>query len=161
MLSRAAIAESHDVTASARRFAFPARYDKVSLYVFLIDRNLRVVPRREEVRVALAEGISNAILHGVLGVPSLLRNAGDFEAFYEKVCERERAADQNRRIDVTMTTVEGGVEIVIADGGGGFAWARRELIPGRGLSLLHLGFDRVSWNASGNEIRLFVQHGEL
>jgi hypothetical protein len=146
---------------TTRRFSFPAKYDSLGIYTFLVDRAVRVAPRREELRVGLTEALSNAVLHGALGVSSELREKNDFEGFSAHVSEREATTDPNLRIDVVLRTTDEGVEIAITDPGRGFDWANQRIRPSRGLALLFQSFDRVEWNATGNVLRLFVAGADL
>ncbi|HTU17014.1 MAG TPA: response regulator [Gemmataceae bacterium] len=115
------------------------------------------------VGVALHEALTNAILHGNLGVSSVLRESDD-KAYYQQIAERRtRQPWCDRRVFVSAVLNSQEAVIVVRDEGEGFD---RELLPdptdpanlgrvsGRGLLLIQTFMDRVEHNEIGNQITM-------
>jgi CheY-like chemotaxis protein/anti-sigma regulatory factor (Ser/Thr protein kinase) len=111
--------------------------------------------------VALHEALTNAILHGNLGIGSELRESNEKE-YYRLIAERRTQppwSERRVRVAVTLTVQE--AVFVITDEGEGF---NPELLPdptdptnlervsGRGLLLIQTFMDRVEHNERGNQI---------
>ena len=113
--------------------------------------------------VALHEALTNAILHGNLGLSSDLRETEEKEYYRQMAERRTRQPWCDRRVFVRATLTEQEAIIVIRDEGEGFD---RELLPdptdpanlgrvsGRGLLLIQTFMDRVEHNERGNEITM-------
>ena len=115
------------------------------------------------VGVALHEALTNAILHGNLGISSELRETDEKE-YYRQMAERRTQAPWNeRRVSVRAALTPQEAVFVVRDEGDGFD---PELLPdptdpanlgrasGRGLLLIQTFMDRVEHNERGNEITL-------
>ena len=115
------------------------------------------------VGVALHEALTNAILHGNLGISSDLRETDEKE-YYRQVAERRTQSPWcERRVWVRAMLTPDEAVFVIRDEGEGFD---PELLPdptdpanlgrasGRGLLLIQTFMDRVEHNDSGNQITL-------
>jgi CheY-like chemotaxis protein/anti-sigma regulatory factor (Ser/Thr protein kinase) len=113
--------------------------------------------------VALHESLTNAILHGNLGVSSDLRETNEKE-YYRLIAERRTQKPWcDRRVFVSATLNEQEAVYVIRDEGEGFD---PELLPdptdpanlgrvhGRGLLLIQTFMDRVEHNERGNQITM-------
>jgi anti-sigma regulatory factor (Ser/Thr protein kinase) len=117
-------------------------------------RGMRICEPSESLRVgiALEEALLNAYYHGNLEVSSKLRE-DDFQSYYDLATERTRQSPyQERRIYVTAS-----------DDGPGFDPASLpdptdpeylERPHGRGLMLMRTFMNEISYNATGNEVRL-------
>jgi len=115
------------------------------------------------VGVALDEALVNAIYHGNLEVSSKLRE-GDGSAYYALIKERLGEAPYNDRkvtIDVRITNKE--VRVIIADEGPGFdpaslpdptASENLDNVSGRGVTLMRMFMDEVSYSESGKCVTL-------
>ena len=113
--------------------------------------------------VALHEALTNATLHGNLGLSSDLRETEEKEYYRQMAERRTRQPWCDRRVFVRATLTEQEAIIVIRDEGEGFD---RELLPdptdpanlgrvsGRGLLLIQTFMDRVEHNERGNEITM-------
>jgi CheY-like chemotaxis protein/anti-sigma regulatory factor (Ser/Thr protein kinase) len=113
--------------------------------------------------VALHEALTNAILHGNLGVRSQLRE-DDEKEYYRLIAERRtRPPWSERRVLVSATLTPQEAVFVVRDEGEGFD---PELLPdptdpanlgrvsGRGLLLIQTFMDRVEHNERGNQITM-------
>ncbi|MHB1424062.1 MAG: response regulator [Gemmataceae bacterium] len=113
--------------------------------------------------VALHEALTNAILHGNLGVSSESRETNEKE-YYRQIAERRTQppwSERRVRVGVTLTAQE--AVFVIADEGDGFDPemlpdptdpANLERVSGRGLLLIQTFMDRVEHNERGNQITM-------
>ena len=113
-----------------------------------VDRILETVApagldedRLTDLAVALAEALSNAAVHG-------------------------HRLDPKRRVAIVLSVTPGCVVVEVSDSGGGFdargvsdpTLPERQLAPsGRGIFLMRRLVDEVSYNASGNTVRLTVR----
>ena len=116
-----------------------------------------------QIGVALREAIVNAVVHGNLEVHSeLLEGGGD--AFQASIAERQKTAPyKDRKVTVVARYAPGSVAYVVTDQGQGFDpgalpdptdVANLERASGRGLLLIRMFMDEVSFNDVGNEIRM-------
>ncbi|MBI5761031.1 MAG: response regulator [Planctomycetales bacterium] len=131
---------------------------------------MRICEPSEGLRVgiALEEALLNAYYHGNLEVSSDLREQ-DFQSYYDLAAKR---ASENpyldRRIHVTAKLSREEAVYVIRDDGPGFNHsslpdptdpANLERPYGRGLMLMRTFMNDVSYNATGNEVRLVKRAG--
>ncbi len=113
--------------------------------------------------VALHEALTNAILHGNLGLSSELRETNEKE-YYRQVVERRMQPPWcERRVNVRVTLNAQEAVFVVRDEGEGFDPevlpdptdpANLERVSGRGLLLIQTFMDHVEHNDSGNEITM-------
>ena len=118
--------------------------------------------------VALHEALTNAILHGNLGVGSDLREA-DERKYYRLIKDRQSMAPyRDRRVYVTATLTRKEARFVIRDEGEGFDPATLPdptdpanlgRVTGRGLLLIQTFMDEVEHNEVGNEITMVKRGG--
>ena len=118
---------------------------------------------RLRVTVALREALINAIEHGNLEVPSLLRENDD-QAYHRLLEERlQQAPYRDRRVHVTVRESPEEVLYVVRDEGPGFDPAdlpdpldpaNLEKASGRGLLLIRTFMDEVRHQARGQEITM-------
>ena len=123
---------------------------------------------RLRVGVALEEALLNAAHHGNLEISSQLRE-DDHTAYYRLARERlniDPYADRRIRVDVLLNPRR--AEFTIADEGPGFDPsklpdptdpANLDRPCGRGLLLMRTFMDELSYNPTGNEVRLVKQAG--
>jgi anti-sigma regulatory factor (Ser/Thr protein kinase) len=130
---------------------FRARYSSLDDWVSVIEAHIPRRCRSDLVRAGIAEAMSNAIIHGALGLSSALRDEGEFDAWLALIEERERAC---RGAFVTVSVDREGEDLVleVSDPGSGFAWRSMAPRAGRGLSILHAAFSSVRWNDLGNTL---------
>jgi CheY-like chemotaxis protein/anti-sigma regulatory factor (Ser/Thr protein kinase) len=115
------------------------------------------------VGVALHESLTNAILHGNLGLSSDLRETNEKE-YYRQVAERRTKPPWcERRVHVGVTLSGQEAVFVVRDEGDGFDPellpdptdpANLERVSGRGLLLIQTFMDRVEHNERGNQITM-------
>jgi CheY-like chemotaxis protein len=118
--------------------------------------------------VALHEALTNAILHGDLGVDSELREL-DEKKYYNLIHERQTTAPyRDRRVHVTATLTRKEARFVIRDDGDGFDPgtlpdptdpANLGRVTGRGLLLIQTFMDHVEHNEKGNQITMVKRCG--
>lgn len=113
--------------------------------------------------VALHEALTNAILHGNLGLSSELRETNEKEYYRLAVERRTQSPWSDRRVHVGVTMTDQEAVFVIGDEGEGFDPellpdptdpANLERVSGRGLLLIQTFMDRVEHNERGNRITM-------
>lgn len=118
----------------------------------------------ENISTALQEAISNALHHGSLEVPSSIRQEQGVKAYNDEI-EKRKTEDPYRHRSVTLSYElnRDYVEYTIEDQGPGFNY---DTLPdprdpenffknsGRGLLIIRIHMDEVSWNEKGNSLRL-------
>jgi CheY-like chemotaxis protein/anti-sigma regulatory factor (Ser/Thr protein kinase) len=118
---------------------------------------------RMRIGVALREALLNAIYHGNLEVSSDLRE-GDGEAYRLLAVERSKQSPyRDRRVYVDTKLSQEEAMFTIRDEGKGFNVAalpdprdpsNLEKASGRGVLLIRMFMDDVTYNASGNQVTL-------
>jgi CheY-like chemotaxis protein/anti-sigma regulatory factor (Ser/Thr protein kinase) len=115
------------------------------------------------VGVALHEALTNAILHGNLGLSSELRETDEKLYYHQAADRRMQPPWSDRRVFVNATLTPQEAVFLIRDEGEGF---NPELLPdptdpsnlgrvyGRGLLLIQTFMDRVEHNERGNQITM-------
>ena len=139
-----------------RTFLFVARYSGISRYLRQIELELPPLQRHDEVMAGLAEALSNAVLHGALGISSRDRDAGQIEAFLADIDRAERRFGALRHVSVILRLRGSTLEIVVGDDGAGFDWTA-PCATDHGISILHRVFDAVRWSPRGNIVHLTIQ----
>lgn len=113
--------------------------------------------------VALHEALTNAILHGNLGLHSDLRETDEKEYYRLAVQRRTQPPWSERRVHIAVALDEQEAVFVIRDDGEGFDPellpdptdpANLERVSGRGLLLIQTFMDRVEHNERGNQITM-------
>jgi DNA-binding response OmpR family regulator len=119
----------------------------------------------EAISLSMTECMINAIEHGNLGVGYQQKSEALRAGAYQNLLE-ERMADPEldaRRVRLEFEMTPQGMTVTVSDEGEGFDWRNRpnpndpeNLLKehGRGLSIIHLFMDEVSFNDSGSEIRM-------
>lgn len=129
-----------------RRFEFRACPSEVPGYVARVEAALPKSLRTDAVRLGLIEALSNAIIHGALGIGS--RNGRPLEDYLHLLEERERELGDRRKVWVDVEVDPGdGATIVIEDPGPGFDYGHAAPQPNRGIDLVKRSFDLV-WTAN-------------
>lgn len=118
----------------------------------------------ENIALALQESITNAMFHGCLEVSSSLREEYGIKGYNDEI--EKRKADErysNRHVTISYELNRDYVEYMIEDEGPGFDF---NALPdprdpdnffrnsGRGLLIIKIHMDEVSWNNAGNMLRL-------
>jgi len=127
----------------------------------------------ENISLALKEGVANAMFHGNLEVSSSMREKGGIKVFNEEIeRRREDPRYKDRMVVITCEQTKNMVEYTIEDQGRGFDF---RTLPdprdpenffknsGRGLLIIRIHMDEVSWNEKGNKITMRknrVERGE-
>jgi anti-sigma regulatory factor (Ser/Thr protein kinase) len=161
------------VMADACHLRIPSQPDWISPTVdYLIQRALRcgaVEPDRDrKLMIALHEALTNSIIHGNLGISSMLKELGDetfFRALAERMADPERAA---RVVDIQATYDGKSARWVFHDQGVGFdtqAVLRKleEEVPnpdqlsGRGLLLMKAFTDELHYDDYGRRLVLTIR----
>lgn len=158
---------------SESHFLIPNDLSYIAPLIRLLQDNLtrmKVCNENDLIRVAVAlrEAISNAILHGNLGVDSDLRET-DEKSYYSLIEQRTKQEPYNRR-SVYVVAEESRKEAVyiVRDQGEGFdhsnlpdptAEENLDRVSGRGLFLIRTFMDHMEFNAKGNEIKMVKRRG--
>jgi len=129
----------------------------------LEDYGLSSEREQSRLGIALAEALSNAIIHGNLEVSSHARERVD-DSYYDLIMTRRaREPYASRAVHINMRFSQSSATIVIRDQGKGFDRAKLAdptaeenlLAPsGRGILLMRAYTNALSWNESGNEVTL-------
>lgn len=157
------------MTRTASQFVINNDRGDVTALVGYLQDTLRVgdiCDEGELVRVgtALTEAMVNAIDHGNLELDSRLRDSDDGE--YYRLADERRAADpyMDRSVHVTSSVTQTEAVFTVRDEGPGFD---PSILPdptdldnltrahGRGLMLIRMFMDRVTFNETGNEITMY------
>lgn len=113
--------------------------------------------------VALEEALNNAMFHGNLEIPSIVRDGdrGKYRAMVEERLHSEPFSNRRIHVDIRITPSHG--EFVIRDEGQGFDPrslpdptdpVNLEKLSGRGLLLMRTFMDDVAFNECGNQVTL-------
>ncbi|CAA7611750.1 putative Serine phosphatase RsbU, regulator of sigma subunit [Candidatus Terasakiella magnetica] len=148
------------ITAAAAYGADVARIMSESIAAWLVPPQ----DVMERVEIALSEAVSNAVLHGNLGLDSDLRQSlAGLEQF--QILLAERMADpalSRRRLYLTAGDHDGMIQISVTDQGGGFDFARAISAPvipgkasGRGLQLILRLCDNVVGHNGGRGLTMY------
>ena len=130
------------------RFVLRARHGDVPRHADVLEQALPADVRSDLVRVGLVEALTNAIVHGALGVAT----RDDLEAFLVAIEAAEASHDCVVHAEVHQAPFE--IAVVISDQGEGFDWRAASPERGHGLAIVEEIFECVSWNEVGNEVRL-------
>ncbi len=143
--------------------------------VLLLSRFFSVVFNQRELKrieLGLQEVLRNSLEHGSLGIDyakkTELCESAEFDSFVE--ASSKKACEDNKVIKVEAEYIGGIARISVLDDGDGFDWRsmKKELeekpvegrFNGRGLILIELVFDKVSYNEKGNETILEISIAE-
>jgi CheY-like chemotaxis protein len=118
----------------------------------------------ENITLALQESISNAMYHGCLEVSSSLREEYGIKGYNDEIERRKNDEKyKNRFVTISYELNREYAEYIIEDEGPGFDYTT---LPdprdpdnffrnsGRGLLIIRIHMDEVSWNDTGNALRL-------
>lgn len=118
----------------------------------------------ENIALSLKEALTNSMFHGNLEIDSSLRDTGGIREFNEEIDRRRVIAPYNERIiKITYEFTPDYVSYEIADQGQGFNY---QTLPdprdpenffknsGRGLLIIRIHMDEVSWSDSGRVIKM-------
>lgn len=118
----------------------------------------------ENIALSLKEAITNAMFHGNLGIDSSLRNEGGMKKFSEEIEKRiNLEIYKDRTVKITYELTPDFVAYKIEDQGDGFNF--KDLPDprdpenffknsGRGLLIIQIHMDEVSWRNNGNTIKM-------
>ncbi len=118
----------------------------------------------ENIGLSIKEALTNSMFHGNLEIDSSLRDKGGISKFNEEIEKRRVIAPYNERIvKITYEFTPDYVSYEIADQGQGFDY---QILPdprdpenffknsGRGLLIIRIHMDEVSWSDSGRVIKM-------
>ena len=153
----------HYLSSAVTEFVLPNDVSLIRPCVSKILEMLRCLPLGDEserlrVGIALREAILNACYHGNLEVK---KEAGNDSSRYDSIAASRmyESPYYGRRIHVQTDINSDRVRFVIRDEGGGFdveAMQADDSIRGRGVTLMKSVMDEVSFNQSGNEVRMVI-----
>ncbi len=119
---------------------------------------------RTRLGVALTEALFNAILHGNLDIGSEIREEGLIPFFEMAKSRSQESPYRDRRVFVGARCSRSDCRFVIRDEGKGFDVsalpdptdpANLERASGRGVRLMQMFMDEVTFNEAGNEVTMF------
>ena len=125
-------------------------------------------PDPDTVQIGIYELLLNALEHGNLAICEVLKIELMREYRWQQEVERRMQLPEyrDRQVEVILEVDEEACCIVITDQGEGFDW-QHYMTPGRrtrdqlcGLGLLmvrHAGFDAITFNEKGNQVRCSVR----
>ncbi len=139
----------------------------VSVHVAdLLATNWSACPSRtRRIVIALQEAISNAVLHGNLGLSSSLRENGNDEFLRLAEVRRRQTPWKERIVCVRCCVNDHSAEIVVTDQGDGFEPAAvRSCVDGsgiykmsgRGIAIMEALMDNVVFNDGGRTVILTI-----
>lgn len=138
-------------------FVWLPSINQLPRYVRALRGSLPAWCRTRQVRVALAEALANAIVHGAYGLGARPESDGLTE-YLRRLGDADARAECYGQIRVTVAALSpDAVSVNIADPGRGFDWRRVHFRAGHGLSLVVSAVDGVFWNPTGNAIRLHLR----
>jgi anti-sigma regulatory factor (Ser/Thr protein kinase) len=114
------------------------------------------------VELALEEAITNAIVHGNLGVSSSLKEHS-FEEFDREIKERSKIAPYSERtVKISYHYLNGKATFIISDDGNGFDWnsyikkgdADQLELHGRGIIIMRTFANSLEFNEKGDTVTL-------
>lgn len=118
----------------------------------------------ENIALSLKEAIANAMFHGNFEIDSSLRDSAGMKGFNEEIeIRRNQEPYRDRKIRITYELTPEYVYYEIEDEGRGFDFMS---LPdprdpenffknsGRGLLIIRIHMDEVSWNSTGNMIMM-------
>jgi CheY-like chemotaxis protein len=113
--------------------------------------------------IAVEEALLNALYYGTLEIDAATRHSSEFELEKIVVNRAQQTAYRDRRIFVETRFTPMQATIVVRDEGPGFDTSKLpdpddvstlNSLDGRGLRLMHMFTDQVTWNVPGNEVTL-------
>ncbi|MCZ8156677.1 MAG: response regulator [Leptospira sp.] len=144
---------------------FP-RIKNINKYVAIIIEHIQLNPIVNEedllsIKVVLYELLANAIEHGSAGITykekqSILESTDQYFEKVDELCQK-----YNRRIYVLLKISDEGIVIKVQDQGSGFNLKEipsplddhtGNLLNGRGIFLVRMNIDSISYNEKGNEV---------
>ncbi len=144
---------------------FP-RIKNINKYVAIIIEHIQLNPIVNEedllsIKVVLYELLANAIEHGSAGITyrekqSILESTDQYFEKVDELCQK-----YNRRIYVLLKINDEGIVIKVQDQGSGFNLKEipsplddhtGNLLNGRGIFLVRMNIDSISYNEKGNEV---------
>jgi DNA-binding response OmpR family regulator len=118
----------------------------------------------ENISLSLQEAIANAMFHGNFEIDSALRESGGIKEFNNEINKRKVLSPyKDRTVKVTYELTPDYVVYEITDQGPGFDY---QIMPnpedpenclknsGRGILIIRLNMDEVTWHDKGNIIRM-------
>jgi len=163
-----ALFRNHEVTFhdSEMKIEINPKIKNINKYVALIMQQFQANPVIKEddqlsLRVVLHELLANAIEHGSAGISykekqTILESNNDYFDLVDELCKK-----YDRRIFIYYKIDETGIVLKVADQGTGFNLAeipspiddpRGNLLNGRGIFLVRMNIDSISYNEIGNEV---------
>lgn len=146
-------------SSTTRSFVLPAQPALIEDHVRVIEEALPLPLRGDLLRIGLTEVLTNAIVHGALGVGSEARDEGDVERNIEEIEEAARRLLGQRSVEALVSTNGTTAEIEVSDPGPGFDWRNVRRRHGLGLSIIRQAFAAVRWNEAGNRVSLKLEPG--
>ena len=150
----------------------PSAYglDITQLFLQMLESNYDLgTDLHERVQLALSECISNAVIHGNLGLTSEQRdNLQGLTLHMDQIAARLKSPDvAARRIEVTAVRQDQGLRITVTDQGQGYDVAQRMASTvqshhthGRGLQLMQRLCDHVSAQDQGRRMVMIWENSQ-
>ncbi|NUP04863.1 MAG: hypothetical protein HOW73_02250 [Polyangiaceae bacterium] len=136
-------------------FSLAARPSAVYAYALQVAEQLPPRLRLRKVEVGVGEALSNAIIHGALGIES--RDGMTIAEYIQRIGDGEQRYGTTRSITVSIETHPGGnATITVEDPGTGYDTSRTSVVPGRGLDIMRRCFSFVRVEHGGKRVVLGV-----
>jgi len=160
--------QEQDINLEGDTWEIPSNYQIISLVTDKFEERIRASGWSEEdgfLREGFQEALTNAIVHGNLGVGKDIGGAVRSDVL--KKAQEESSARPERFVHVAMKEISPSrIEVVITDEGEGFdpdavADPRKpeniEKSAGRGILIMRAGFDTVDFENGGRTVRLIKE----
>lgn len=149
------------------KFSYSTLDDAENLAAFIAH----CFPEPDRVLSGLGELLINAHEHGNLGIGYDRKTELLTDGIWRNEIERREKLEENseKTVEVIITRKKDGIYVVITDEGEGFDWKRYISIDpsraadnhGRGIAQAStLSFDKLTYNAKGNQTIAFVGHAK-
>jgi CheY-like chemotaxis protein len=164
----------HYLEGSEEVFLLSNDLNLIKALVTHLQQRLRCLPLRDEtdrlrVGVALEEALLNAFYHGNLEIGTVQNKADRLE--HEKLVQQRLGESpyRERQIRVTARLSRAEAIFTIRDEGPGFdvsglpqeEFPDEEKVVGRGVTLMRMVMDQVTYNEAGNEVTLIKRCAQL
>lgn len=167
MLERSKFLDIFSLSKIDLEIIIPSQMSQISNLILLLKRMIQPYCQIYKLNVqqlltGYSEAVTNALIHGNLEVSSTLKEQSweEFDALVK--LRSTQSPYQDRKIKVDLTINNQHIALTVKDEGGGFnhQYFKKQneslalIASGRGLFLIQLFMDQVSWDDEGNSIMM-------